>query len=78
MFGIKSTRGNKTAQISVTDFGYVQVFPMYYKKDAHQELLRYFEKTVVPTLMHTDNAKELSTAKGWRQVMEKQGDIKQS
>ena len=69
MFGIKSTRGNKTAQISVTDFGYVQVFPMYYKKYAHQELLRYFQETGVTTLMHADKAKELSTEKGLRNVM---------
>ena len=44
MFGIKSMRGNKTAQIFVTDFGDIQVFPMHSKKDAHQALLRFFRK----------------------------------
>ena len=68
MFGIKSTRGNKTAQIFVTDFGDVQVFPMHSKKDAHQVLLRYFQEIGVPTSMHADNAKELSTAKEFFKV----------
>ena len=56
MFGIKSTRGNKTAQIFVTDFGDVQVCPMHSKKDSHQVLLRQFQETGVPTWMHADNA----------------------
>ena len=68
VFGINSTRGNKTAHMIVTDFGDVQVFPMHYNKDACQALLRYFQGTGVPTSMHADNAKELRTAKGWRSV----------
>ena len=71
-------RGNKTAQTFVTDFGEVQVFPMHSKKDAHQVLLRYVQETGVPTSMDADNAKELSTEKGRRNVMEKHGDIKKS
>ena len=71
MFGINSMRGKKTAQIFVTDFGDVQVFPMHSKKDAHQALLIYFQETGLPISMHDDNSKEISTAKGWRNVMEK-------
>ena len=78
MFRIKSMRGNKTAQTFVADFGEVQVFPMHSKKDAHQVLLRYIQETGVPTSMDADNAKELSTEKGRRNVMEKHGDIKKS
>ena len=78
MFGMKSTRGNKTAQIFVTDFGDLQVFPMHSKKDAHRALLRYFQETGVPTSMHANNATELSCAKAWRNVMEKHGHIKKS
>ena len=66
------------AQIFVPDFGDVQVFPMQPKKDAHQALMRYFQETGVPTLMHADRDKEFSNAKGRRNVMKKHEDIKQS
>ena len=78
MFGIKSMRGKKTAQIFVTDFRDVQVFPINSKKDAHQALLRYFLEIGVPRSMHADNATELGTAKAWKNVMGKKGYIKQS
>ena len=78
MFVINSTRGKKMAQIFVTDFGDVQVFPMHSKKDAHQSLLRYFQEIGVPTSMHAGSAKELSTKKVWRNIMEKHRYIKQS
>ena len=66
------------AQIFVTDFGDVQVFPMHSKKDAHQSLLRYFQEIGVPTSMHAGSAKELSTKKVWSNIMEKHRYIKQS
>ena len=69
MFGIKSMRGNKTAQMFVTDFGDVQVFSMHSNKDAHQALLRYFQETGVPTSMQADKARELRTVKGGNNVI---------
>ena len=78
MFGITSMRGNKAAQLFVTDFGDVQIFGIKHKREAHLALSKYFRESGVPTSLHADGAPELKTSSKWKKVMEAEGGIKLS
>jgi hypothetical protein len=75
--GTKSLSGNTGAQVFVNDLGFSMVVPMTSKSMAYKALGDLFENFGVPTLLHTDGAKELTLGK-WREVREKQGGIHQS
>ena len=57
-----SLRGNKYAQVFVTDNHALAVFPMKSKSDAHYALDDFFKDYGIPHTMVSDNAKELNEA----------------
>ena len=76
MSGIKSMRGNKCAQLMVTDFYDCTVYPLPSKSKAYAAMSRYFIDRGVPSHIHSDNAKEMTTSKKWKKTLEDEGGIK--
>jgi Reverse transcriptase (RNA-dependent DNA polymerase) len=74
---LRSTRGNSCAQVFVNDFGFSKLIPMKSKGDAGLALDELFSDIGVPTMLHTDGAKELTGGR-WKQVREKHGGIRQT
>jgi hypothetical protein len=56
-----SVRGNTCGQIFVNDLNYSKFIPLKSKGDAGMALEELFQDVGVPTHMHTDGAKELTT-----------------
>ena len=54
LYGTKSKRGNKYAEVFVTKFGWLRVFTMAKKGDAHEDLSLLFQWDEVPTKMIVD------------------------
>ena len=56
----KSTRGNNSCQVFVTDFGHIFAVPMNGKsgKNVASAIKRYFKEIGVPNLLICDQAKE--------------------
>ena len=73
----KSIRGNKCAQIFVNDTGFTRVYPMKSKSLAGQALNCLFTEVGVPTMLHTDGAKEMMLGQ-WKEIRDKHGGIKQT
>ena len=76
MSGVKSIRGNTCAQLMVTDFYDVTLYPLKSKRKAHVAMDRYFIDRGVPTHIHSDNAKEMTTSGKWKKCLEERGGIK--
>mmetsp|Transcript_19047 Transcript_19047/g.46019 ORF Transcript_19047/g.46019 Transcript_19047/m.46019 type:complete len:319 (-) Transcript_19047:423-1379(-) len=57
---IRSSRGNKCAELYGTGFGWSRVFPMKSKSDAHYTLDEFLHRYGAPQCLVSDNAKELT------------------
>jgi hypothetical protein len=73
---ISSTRGNNVAQIFVNDLGFTRLTPMKAKSDAGHALLEFIQDIGIPSSLHTDNAKELTS--GLWDTIRKDHQIKQT
>jgi hypothetical protein len=60
--GKTSIPGNKCGQLFVTDFGYLKFVPMKAKSEAGFALQEMIREVGIPTQIHTDCAKELTSA----------------
>ena len=65
-------RGNRCAQVYVTDFGWARAFPMASRSQAHETFSLLFARDSVPPACIWDNAKEIiqissirSSKRGW-------------
>jgi hypothetical protein len=64
LFGkCKSLRGNKVCQIYATTFHFVKAFPLPKKGEAHHSLSDFFKEVGIPSVMISDDAKELTQGK---------------
>jgi hypothetical protein len=72
-----SVRGNTCGQIFVNDLNYSKFIPLKSKGDARMALEELFQDVGVPTHMHTNGAKELTTGH-WRKVCQSYGPVKQT
>jgi hypothetical protein len=63
-----SVRGNTCAQIFVTDSEFPVVFPMRKKGEAYLGLDHFIADVGIPSVLHTDGAKELTQGK-WRETV---------
>jgi len=73
---VKSVRGNTMGQIFVNDIGFTHFIPMKLKTDAGHALQEFIHDIGIPSSLHTDDAKELTSAH-WKQVRKTYG-IKQT
>jgi hypothetical protein len=73
---IRSTRGNTMGQLFVNDVGFYHFIPMRSKSEAGNALLEFIQDVGIPSSLHTDDAKELTSGK-WEQVRKEHG-IKQT
>jgi hypothetical protein len=71
-----SVQGNTCGQIFVNDLNYSKFIPLKSKGDAGMALEELFQDVGVPTHMHTDGAKALTTGQ-WRKVCQSYGPVKQ-
>ena len=58
-----SWRGNRCAQVYVTDFGWTTAFPMAFRSEAHETLSLLFARDGVLPACTCNNAKEMVQGK---------------
>ena len=68
--------GNTCGVIFVNNMGFLHIVPMKSKSEAGNALTEIFEDKGVPTIMHTDGAKEF-TQGHWKEILSQHG-IKQT
>ncbi len=73
---VRSTRGNTMGKLFVNDIGFYHFVPMKSKSEAGNALLEFIQDIGIPSALHTDDAKELTSGK-WEQVRKDHG-IKQT
>jgi hypothetical protein len=73
---VQSVRGNTMGQLFVNDVGFYHFIPMASKAEAGNALLEFIQEIGIPSSLHTDDAKELTSGK-WEQVRKDHG-IKQT
>ena len=71
-------RKNKYAQIFATRFGWVRVFPMQKKSDAHQAFSLMAQRDGVPPIIVMDGAKEETQGEFRRKAKEMDCRVKQT
>jgi transposase len=71
-----SVRGNTMAQLFVNDIKYLRIMPMRKKSEAGSALLELIQDIGIPSVIHTDGAKELTQGK-WKNICDDFG-IKQT
>jgi hypothetical protein len=76
MSGVKSIRGHVCAQVIVTDFHDITVYPLTSKKEAYVGISQYFVDRGVPSQLHSDNAREMTTKAEWKKTLWDEGGIK--
>ena len=76
MSGVKSMRGNVCAQVIVTDFHDITVYPLKSKMKAYVGISRYFVERGVPGQLHSDNAREMTEKAAWKKALWDEGGIK--
>ena len=76
MSGVTSIRGNVCAQVIVTDFHDITVYPLKSKKQAYVGISQYFVERGVLGQLHSDNAREMTTKSEWRKTLRDEGGIK--
>ena len=64
--GVKSALENRVAQVYVTDFGDVRIYPFTNVKDAQNFLSCYFMDYDVTEHLHSDNVWDMNRSKKWR------------
>ena len=76
MSSVKSMRGNVCAQVIVTDFHDITVYPLKSKMKAYVGISRYFVERGVPGQLHSDNAREMKMKAEWKKTLRDEGGIK--
>jgi hypothetical protein len=71
-----SVRGNTMAQLFINDIKYLRIMPMRKKSEAGSALLELIQDIGIPSVIHTDGAKELTQGK-WKNICDDFG-IKQT
>ena len=61
----------------MNNLGFSHIVPMKLKSQAGNALTKFFEDKGVPTVMHTDGAKEF-TQGCWQEILSQHGGIKQT
>ena len=74
---VLSLSGNTCGVIFVNNLGFLHIIPMKSKSQAGNALTEFFEDKGVPTVMHTDGAKEF-TQGHWQEILSQHGGIKQT
>jgi hypothetical protein len=74
--GVKSLQGNQYAQLFSTDFGWVRIYPMRKKSEAHETLSIFLKKEGVPLNFIMDNSKEQVLGNFAKKVREAGSHIK--
>ena len=69
--------GNTCGVIFVNNLGFLHIVPMKSKSQAGNALTEFFKDKGVPTVMHTDGAKEFMQGH-WQEILSQQGGIKQT
>jgi len=72
----KSVLGNTMGQIFVNDVSFTRLIPMKLKSDAGDALAEFIQDVGIPSVLHTDDAKELTEGK-WQKVRQEHS-IKQT
>ncbi len=73
---VSSIRNNNVAQIFVNDLGFTRLTPLRSKSEAGHALLEFIQDVGIPSALHTDNAKEMTTGL-WERIR-KDHQIKQT
>jgi hypothetical protein len=55
--------GCQMAQIYTNDINFTKVFPIKHKSEAHHTLVQFMQDVGIPSVLHTDDAKELTQGK---------------
>ena len=61
----------------MNNLGFLHIVPIKTKSQAGNALTEFFEDKGVPTVMHTDGAKELTQVR-WKEILSQHGGIKQT
>jgi hypothetical protein len=61
---VQSIQGNTYAQVFMNDLNFMRVYPIKKKQSASHALLEFIRDVGVPSTLHTDNAKDLTTRDG--------------
>jgi hypothetical protein len=61
---IKSIQGNTMGQLFINDIGFYHFIPMKRQSEAGDTLLEFIQEIGVPSSLHTNDAKELTSGKG--------------
>ena len=69
--------GNTCGVILVNNLGFLHIALMKSKSEAGNTLTEIFEDKGVPTVMHTDGAKEFTQGR-WKEILSQHGGIKQT
>ena len=69
--------GNTCGVIFVNNMGFLHIVPMKSKSQAGNALTEFFEDKGVPTVLHTDGAKEFTQGR-WQEILSQHGGIKQA
>ena len=69
--------GNTCGVIFVNNLGFLHIVPMKSKSQEGNALTEFFKDKGVPTVMHTDGAKEFMQGH-WQEILSQQGGIKQT
>ena len=67
--------GNTCGVIFVNNLGFSHIVPMKSKSQAGNALTEFFKDKGVPTVMHTDGAKEFMKGR-WQEILSQHGSIK--
>ena len=73
-----SRRNNKCAQVFATDFGWVRVYPMKTKGEAHETLSLLFQREGVPPSIVMDGSKEQTLGKFRHKLVDASCQMKQT
>ena len=74
---VPSLLGNTCGLIFVNNLGFLHIVPMKSKSQAGNALTEFFEDKGVPTVLHTDGAKEFTQGR-WQENLSQHGGIKQT
>ena len=69
---VPSLSGNTCGVIFVNNLGFSHIVPMKSKSEAGNALTEFFEDKGVPTIMHTDGAKEFTQGR-WKEIITQHG-----
>ena len=73
--GMKSSSGNRLAQVYITDFGYTRIHHFPYRKYADKLLYPYFMDYGIIEQLHSDNAWDTTKGSKQKSILEEETGV---